>query len=659
MNDNSGAVWVAKNNNEWTSAENWSDGAVPSATAVFQSESAVRVVAFPYGSSSVIDIIWFNDGAPGMQFKFNFPVAEKTPALKIAGTGVISESKVQQKFVVASSAKGYDYPQLEFTNNASAGNGSVLYQAGPTTPDSAGGGVIRFLKNSNAGSAAFVVTTGAGTPPRKDSTVGAEVSFADTASASSGTFTIWGSTSLTDGDTFGNVVFHGHATAENAAFINKGGTVPGGDGGNTQFYNNSNSGNGTFHNEGGTKYGQLSVIKDGKIVPKTIAKDGKTEPAMQGANGGDVAFDGTATGAHGKFHNYPGVVEGANGGVTSFNNNPPNMDTDHPTGADAGYGMYNNYGASETNCGGGGHTYFTAKHGSPSAAYGTFNNYGSSVAKSSSAGHTVFSITEGTDGTSTSYGDAKPTGKPGSVYFPTAANGTFWNHSAATKEGAAGYTEFTVYPAWGSTGSVSSNGKENPYADRVPTAGNGTFHNLSGKIEGAAGGVTKFYKTSRAGSSTLIAYGDGAGEAGQIEFGDDALGESASIQLHDGGVLSLSYLNTVLSVETLSVVKSGEVRMHVGSRTTALELLGQLSMSADAVLYFSFYVEEGVEPEHTFQILRASNLSDFSPDQFKGYEVQGMEAHFEIEGDVLHVTFTEKSETTDAQYHASDERERS
>ena len=75
----------------------------------------------------------------------------------------------------------------------------------------------------------------------------------------------------------------------------------------------------------------------------------------KGANGGDVAFDGQASGKNGYFHNYPSTIDKANGGVTSFNNNPPEVIAE---GASAGNGHYINYGANKTSLCGGGHVEF-------------------------------------------------------------------------------------------------------------------------------------------------------------------------------------------------------------------------------------------------------------------------------------------------------------
>ena len=78
--------------------------------------------------------------------------------------------------------------------------------------------MIRFIESSTAGAASFSITTGAGTPPKTGSTVGGEISFDNNACAGTATFIVYGSTSTTDGDTFGNAVFHGQSSAANATF---------------------------------------------------------------------------------------------------------------------------------------------------------------------------------------------------------------------------------------------------------------------------------------------------------------------------------------------------------------------------------------------------------------------------------------------------------
>lgn len=220
---------------EWNNPANWTPATIPTDTAQFgpSTQVTISLAAQPSVGQSVVNEIVFAAGAPAYTFQFNFP-APTAPALTIAGQGVVNNSTCQQSFVIASSAVTYTQPQLKFVNTASAGTANLVYRVGPTTPSSAGGGVLGFYDQSTAGSATFIITTGAGTPPQH-STVGGEVSFSDTSSAGTARFTVFGSTSTTDGDTFGNAVFHDQSTAASAEFTNVGGTVSGGDGGNTQF----------------------------------------------------------------------------------------------------------------------------------------------------------------------------------------------------------------------------------------------------------------------------------------------------------------------------------------------------------------------------------------------------------------------------------------
>ncbi|MCG8428837.1 MAG: hypothetical protein MI754_15895, partial [Chromatiales bacterium] len=291
---------------EWNTAANWTPSGEPTDTAIFTTSSQTAITFLATGEATV-DNIEFADSASAYTFTFG---PSSIPALTIRGEGVTNRSDRRQSFVVAATSSGYTNPQLRFINSASAGGDDMFYCAGPVTKEGYGGGVICFCNNSTAGSASFKAWTGAAAPP-EHSTVGGEVSFCDTSSAGTARFTIYGSLG-TDGDTFGNVVFHNTAKADNATFTNVGGTVSGGDGGNTQFYDNSTAAYGLFNNYGGTH---------------------------SKANGGDVAFDGEADGGHGHFYNHAAKVAGAYGGVTSFNNNPPYVATQ---GASAGHGSYFN-----------------------------------------------------------------------------------------------------------------------------------------------------------------------------------------------------------------------------------------------------------------------------------------------------------------------------
>lgn len=574
------ATWNAQAaSGDWNTASNWTPAEVPMDKAAFAASSQT-MIGFSQAAGTAVGSIEFAAGAPAYTFTFGAD-SPASPTLAITGAGVANASMSQQSFIVAAASAGYRNPQLEFTNSASAGGSNNFYCAGPATQQDAGGGVIRFSDTSSAGSASFMAWTGAGAPPRSGSTVGGEISFGDSSTADSASFTIYGSLG-TDGDTFGNAVFHDNSTAAYATFTNIGGTVSGGDGGNTQFYDNSTAAGAHFYNKGGS---------------------------CSQANGGDVAFDGTASGGNGHFYNYAAPAAGAYGGVTSFNNNPPEVTTG---GASAGNGAYFNFGARGNEQGGGGHVEFTAKHGSPTAASGTFNNYGSEIKGNSSAGHTIFSI-------------SLPT-----RYSPTAGNATFYNHPAPVAGGAAGFTEFSVY------GSSQSGAGQGSDGGNVPTAGNGTFYNLGAYLEGAAGGYTTFSGAASAGSAVLIAYGgtDG-GYGGKIAFYDNSSGGTASVYLADNGELDLGDHSGGLTLGNLDLA-GGILRVQLGANPTSLALSGELAIRDYTT--FSFQ-GSGVASGTPYTILSAPNLSDFSADQFAGNSVDGMTPTFAIVGNDLQVTF--------------------
>lgn len=585
-------AWVGKPDGDgaWTTPANWKPDAVPPGKARFgASPRTTTDVSFPEGSEATVQAIAFTPSSRPYTFTFTAPAPE-APALTVTGEGIVNKSANTQTFRVASSAVGRQDAQLKFTNSATAGGLGTAYHVGPSTPGSAGGGVIAFCDESTAGSASFTVTTGKQAPPRH-STVGGEVSFSDDASADRARFMVYGSTGK-DGDTFGNAVFHDRATAANAEFTNAGGTLNGGDGGNTQFYGTATAASAVFQNYGAT---------------------------AKGANGGDVAFDGTSDAGTGSYHNYPATAAGGNGGVTSFNNNPPNMGRNQ--GASASRGVFHNYGA-RADGQGGGHTFFNANHGSPTADHATVYNYGSAVPGSaSSAGHTELSITvPQRDG----------------AYYPTAADATFWNLPGLADNAPGGSTVFAVWtnPPKGSKKKVL------PRSYRVPTAANATFINLGGAVQGARGGSTVFRGTSTAESAVVVAAGGAnGGEGGRVEFRDSSRGgKELTIRLSGNGVVDLSgHLYAFLWVGDLAAT-GGHIETVLALSTPWLRLHGELAIDG-APVQFRFSAARQFSVDRTYTLLKAPNLRDFSVDHFEGNEVKGRWPRFSIERDKLRVTF--------------------
>lgn len=579
---------------------------MPTAKAIFAA-SAQSAITFAPVSRSSVESIDFAAGAAAYTLTFT-DTSPATPTLTISG-GISNASSNVQRLVVAAASASRDTPQLAFIKSASAGGSGVQYSAGPTNPAAPGGGVIRFYDSSSAGAASFTVTTGAGTPP-KNSTVGGEVTFSEKASAGTARFTIYGSTSKTDGDTFGNVVFHDSASAAQGTFTNIGGTVAKGDGGNTQFYEKASAGHGLFHNFGAT-----------------TAK----------GNGGDVAFDGTATASQGHFHNHPSTASGGYGGVTSFNNNCPALAGGQ--GSSAGQGHFFNYGATAAGQGGG-HTYFTAKYGSPTAADGTFTNYGSAVpGSSSSAGRTVFSISL----------------PQLAAYAPNAGTATFWNLPGTSAGAPGGLTAFTVYTdektwpcsnAAATTDSGSGKGAKLGRGGAVnstgPNAGNATIINLGAVTKGANGGQTTFGGASGAVSSAanaqLVATGGiNGGNGGKIVFYSGSSGGTATIGLSGNGTLDVSGAGQALTLGGMNLA-GGIIACSLGTRVTGLSVTGNVNILAPVA--FSFSAGQGFALDTPYTILTAPNLSKLSLALFSGNGLAQGKPTFAFSGNRLLVSFS-------------------
>ncbi|MEM8653219.1 MAG: hypothetical protein AAGF36_00620 [Pseudomonadota bacterium] len=580
----------------WTDPDNWQNGTVPTDSAEFQVSTGTSL-SFDAGASATIDDIVIGPGS--RPFAFNITQLDAEPALTIKGQGVVNQTLAVQSFVVASFGT-YRMPQLKFAGAASAGDDTVVYYAGPTSlQDSFGGGTIGFYETSSAGSARFTVRTGAVSPhedttnrPAKqvppgavktyESTLGGSVVFNDNATAGTGVFSLFG-TLGDDGDTFGNVVFHDTTTAACGTFLNYGGTVPGGDGGNTQFYDRSDAATGVYINYGGTAY---------------------KHQQWGGANGGDVAFDGVATGGLAWFQNFPASIAGAHGGVTSFNNNPNFPPIDNP-GATAGQGTYINYGANDQFPGGGGHTELTAVYGFSTAGQGTFVNFGGTQTTASSAGHTIFAI--------------KP---PNNAYKPSADQGVFWNHPGIS----AGYTEFLSY------GSGTS--------DQQPDAANGVFHNLGSHMADQAGGYTIFKNQSHGGTATLIAYGGvGAGQGGRIIFQDTTTGGGAHVSLIGNGTLDLSGHAGDLTIGTLSLLQ-GTLSLTLRPSAPCLTVSDALDLQSGPVT-LALQLPKGASPEPgvSYPVLHAPNLGAVDPAVFKVTTDDHAQPHVDIKDKMLFVTF--------------------
>ncbi|MEX0348126.1 MAG: hypothetical protein AB3N15_01790 [Paracoccaceae bacterium] len=571
--------WKANpQSDQWNAAENWDAGQVPDANALFDASSRTAI-SFTADSAAQIEQIEFAETAAA--YSFTVRDIAKHPALTISGAGIVNRSLNTQSFVVASYGT-YNQPQLKFTGAATVGDGPISFYAGPPSLETTyGGGTIAFHDDASAGAAYFTLRTGKVPPPNRQSSLGGTVSFSERARAGTATFSIFG-TLGSDGDTFANAVFHQAASADNGTFINRGGTVPSGDGGNTQFYDYSSAAQGTYLNHGGTA----------------------VDANWKGANGGDVSFDGAATGGQGTFYNYPATIDGAHGGVTSFNNNP-NFPAMENAGASAGEGTYINYGATKESPGGGGHTEFTARFGYANGGRAKILNFGSALNSASTAGHTIFSI------------------KPPNAFFSSADNATIWNHP-----GQAG--GFTIFESSYGTGAPN----------RPPTAGNATIYNLGSDAPDQQGGYTSFNDVGTAGNATLIAYGGTRGGAGgQIQFADSSTGGTAKIHLLGNGTLDISGHKQGLSIGHLELT-NGVIKIRLGADPTTLTIAEALKVNLSPVMMiFSFPDDHSIEPGVEYPVLTAPSLAELNASAYEANKIHNLTPKFVIEADVLKVSY--------------------
>ncbi len=558
----------------------WEGGVLPTNVATFEA-SEVNEVRFAFNDPQQVSEVHFGESAGSYTLLFD-EATPRTPTLTLAGAGVSNRSGNPQQFRVAATSLATTDVQLAFLNEASAGDATITYETGPTSPQAQSGGIVAFHQRTRAGSANFVVRTGA-LPPGPYSTVGSEVRFLERSTADNATFTVWGSTGP-DSDTFGNVVFYDEATAGLARFTNIGGTV--GDGGNTQFFGNTSADRSQIENLGST--------------------------GSQG-NGGDTAFDGRATAGQAGITNVAALA--GYGGVTSFNNNPPFMAAGF--GATAGKATLKNLGAESAPSGGGGHTEFTGKYGAGDAGSALIENWGTRTANSTGAGYTLFATTGNWP-----------------YYQPTAAGATIDNFPGGCAGAQAGYTRF----AYVNYDRKQDNGKPGP------RAGDAVIRNHGGSEPGAPGGYTLFQNHARAERATLVAEGGtNGGLAGFVRFTDSAEGNEATVILRGGGLeidgSTLAFVKVgSLSCETVDGAAC-TLTFKVGSKQAYVAVGRTLTLPTTGQVHVKFV--EGDPPGTTPQVLLTSyQLSAGDAAKFHGSPVGGKTPSFAVVDHQLVVRFS-------------------
>jgi autotransporter-associated beta strand protein len=240
--------------------------------------------------------------------------------------------------------------------------------------------------------------------------------------------------------------------------------------------------------------------------------------AVDGAgNHGTIQFTNSATaGSNTSFTNNSATVSGFAGGSTRFFNTST---ADHAT-------ITNNGGTVSGASGS-----FTQFNNTSTADHATITNNGATVS-GAGVGLTQFNNTS------------------------TADHATITNNGGTAIDAVGGGTQF--------------NGTD---AMNFSTAGSATITNNGGTVAGAVGGRTQFLGTSIAGSATLIANG-GVGGGGFIQFFNDSLGGTASVDVRNNGTgpagnLDISFHNapgvTIGSLEGSGNVFLGANNLTVGS----------------------------------------------------------------------------------------------
>src|SRR6059058_330412 len=248
---------------DWNHAANWMPHTVPNGatdTASFATSNTTNV--FLSANTEVNGII-FNAGASA----FTITVGP-TLTLTVSGAGITNNSGVTQNFVTMADINGTQHGTIQFTNGATAGNGTRITNSGPEASDNPGG-ITQFFDSSSAGNAGIANTIGSG-----------------------------------GGYGGGGVEFHDNSTAGNAGFFNAGGFTF------IRFFGNSTAGSGDFFNGGTVSFSNASTAGNGTF--HTAGAD--TSDGTPGA----TSFSGSSSAGNSTFTCSPGQEGGEGSGVGFF-----------------------------------------------------------------------------------------------------------------------------------------------------------------------------------------------------------------------------------------------------------------------------------------------------------------------------------------------------
>src|SRR5438094_36722 len=206
---------------DWNHAANWMPHTVPNGatdTASFATSNTTNVFL---SANTEANGIVFNAGASA----FTITVGP-TLTLTVSGAGIANNSGVTQNFVTMADINGTQHGTIQFTNGATAGNGTRITNSGPEASDNPGG-ITQFFDSSSAGNAGIANTIGSG-----GGYGGGGVEFHDNSTA--------GNAGFVNAGGFPFIRFFGNSTAGNATLIANGGS--GGGGGGTIDFSDDSSG---------------------------------------------------------------------------------------------------------------------------------------------------------------------------------------------------------------------------------------------------------------------------------------------------------------------------------------------------------------------------------------------------------------------------------
>ena len=140
----------------WNHAANWTPPTIPNGpldTATFASSHTTGV---SISANTEVNSIVFNAGASAFTI-----TAGPTLTLIVSGAGITNNSGIAQNFVAATDIFGTQHGTIQFTNGATAGNGTRITDSGPEASDDPGG-ITQFFDSSSAGNAGIANTIGSG-----------------------------------------------------------------------------------------------------------------------------------------------------------------------------------------------------------------------------------------------------------------------------------------------------------------------------------------------------------------------------------------------------------------------------------------------------------------------------------------------------------------